>query len=157
HYAISLRVILPHVSECRLLPSTLLYFFTSTFTSLIARLSLDYVTAGRRFRFPPRRGMEVIENPLRELGGDLRHRRQLRDRRIAHAARRAERLQEARPNRRPDTGNRVEHRLDRALRPELLVVRDREAVGLVPYPLAGVERRRRGVEDQRVEALRLID
>src|SRR5207245_8005310 len=100
--------------------------------------------------------MEVIENPLRELGGDLRHRRQLRDRRIAHAARRAERLQEARPNRRPDTGNRVEHRVDRALRPELFVVRDRGAGGLLSYSLLGDGRRRLGGEGTRVKSRKLM-
>src|SRR2546427_4261 len=100
--------------------------------------------------------MEVVEDPLGELRGDLRHRRQLGDRRVTDAARGAERLQEARPDRRSDAGDRVEHRLDRALRPELLVVGDREAVRLVPDALERVERGRRRIEDERVQAVGLV-
>src|SRR5262249_52738239 len=44
-----------------------------------------------------------------------------------------------------------------ALVAKLLVVRDREAMGLVPDPLEGLERGRRQVEDERVEAPRVVD
>ena len=52
----------------------------------------------------------------------------------------------------PDARDLVEDRDQRALLAELLVVGDREAVRLVPDPLERLERRRREVEDQRVEA-----
>src|SRR5262249_40870113 len=99
----------------------------------------------------------MVEDPLSELRGDLRHCRELRDRGFANPAGRAESLQQARANRWPDAGDRVEYRLDRALRPEFLVVRDRESVSLVPDPLQGMQRRRGRIEHQRMEALGLID
>src|SRR5207247_6480595 len=70
---------------------------------------------------------------------------------------RAEGLEEARPDRRPPARDRVQHGLQRPSRPELLVVGDREAVGLVADLLERMERGRRRVERERVEALADVD
>src|SRR2546423_12027119 len=57
-------------------------------------------------RRPPTTG--VLVDSLSELGRHLRHRRELGDRGLADAPRRAERLEQARADRRPDARDRVE-------------------------------------------------
>src|SRR6266536_5468648 len=93
--------------------------------------------AGRGFR--RRGGVEMIVNPLGHFRRHFRHGGEVGDARLPHATSRAERLEETRPDGRADPGDRVEHRLQRALAPQRLVVRDREPVGLVPDLLQGVE------------------
>src|SRR5881394_64605 len=83
--------------------------------------------------------------------GELGHRR------LAYAPGRAEGLQEARADRTSHARDRVQHGLKGPLRPELLVVGDREAVRLIPDLLERVERGRRRVEHQGVEALADVD
>src|SRR5947208_9586613 len=101
--------------------------------------------------------VKVIEDALREPRRHLGDRRELGHRRFAHAPGRAEGLEEARADRRPHARDRVQHGLQRPSRPELLVVGDREAVGLVADLLERVERGRRRVERERVEALADVD
>src|SRR5512144_663382 len=66
---------------------------------------------GDRFRRGGR--MEVVVDPLRQLRRHLRHRRELGNARLAHAARGPERLQEAGADGGAHAGDRVEHRLQR--------------------------------------------
>src|SRR6185503_8186150 len=75
--------------------------------------------------------VKILVNLLRQLRCDLWDRGQLGDRGLAYPPGRTQRLQEAGPNGRSDAGNRVEHRLDRPPAPQLLVVGDREPMGLV--------------------------
>src|SRR5256886_12392847 len=80
---------------------------------------------GVRRRRAPCRRMKVLVDALRELRRHLGHRRQLGHGGVAYAARRAERLEQARADRRPPARNGVEHRLDRSPAAQLLVVGDR--------------------------------
>src|SRR5919108_3003889 len=127
----------------------------------------QHSTADRLLRFPRGRfrrvdirggrRMEVVVNPLGHLRRHLRHGGELGHRRLTHAARRPQRLEQARADGGPDAGNRVERGLNRALPAQLLVIRDREPVRLVPDLLQRVQRGRRRVEQQRLATVARVD
>src|SRR6267378_7216664 len=117
----------------------------------------DRSTAITRVGFRGSLAVEISMDLLSELRRHLRNGRELGDRGLADAPGRAERLEKARPDRRPDPRNPVEHGLQGPPRPQLLMIGDREAVRLVADLLEGVECGRRGVEDERVEALTDVD
>src|SRR5207244_7470353 len=68
----------------------------------------------------------------------------------------AQAAKQARSQCRPHAGNLVEHRADGPLRPQLLVIRDREAVRLVTDLLQRLERGRGQVEDEGLEPIRRV-
>src|SRR5439155_6826152 len=101
-------------------------------------------------------GVKEIVDAVRELGRVLRHGGELSERGSAHRARRAQAAKQARSQCRPRAGNLVEHRADGPVRPQLLVLRDREAVRLVTDLLQRLERGRGQVEDEGLEPIRRV-
>ena len=89
-----------------------------------------------------------------ERGADARDRRDLLDRRLADPLHRAEDPEQRRPPPRPDPGQVVEGGSDRRLAPQLAVVGDREAMGLVADPLDEVEGLRGRRQEDRLRAVR---
>ena len=107
--------------------------------------------SGRRRPRASALGLERRLDPLRQRAADARHRGDLLDRRLADALDRAEDLEQlalALRARRPGRSSKAERTA--ALRAQVAVVGDREAVRLVAQALDEVQRRRRRRQDDRV-------